>query len=41
MNTCIYNEVLKIEVIVDESKSDEIKKGGYDFEICNLFKIYI
>ena len=24
MNTCIYNEVLKIEVIVDESKSDEI-----------------
>ena len=31
----------RIEAIVDESKSDEIKKCRYDFEICNLFKIYI
>ena len=29
----------RIEGIVDENKSNEIKKGNYDVEISNLFKI--
>lgn len=29
----------RIEGIVDENKSDEIKKGNYDVDMSNLFKI--
>ena len=29
----------RIEGIIDENKSDEIKKGNYDVDMSNLFKI--